>query len=295
MKCSTCEFENPADTKFCSNCGAAIADPLAIGNVRARVQRQLDGFVAEQLREQKLVEREALDRIQDGAIKRYKVFAFLLATVIGGGGIVGLKEIWDTKEVLEATLKNTEKIRDETKGVYEQAQLESTAIITIKGQVEQIQLEVDAAKTEAFDFKNESKDLIKELNAVDKRLDDVLVKAQEKLDELEDRTTFAINAKYKISVHVPPGDIAAEPFLLKLRETLDEKGFKVRAEDTLWLTVNETEILYYYDGDKDQAEEIQRLLRAQGLLRATLRKNDIPSRNFEIQIKVSAIPVIERD
>ncbi len=58
----------------------------------------------------------------------------------------------------------------------------------------------------------------------------------------------------------------------------------------LWLAVDRTEILYLYYGDEERAKRIQQMLQETGVLKTTIRKVDIPGRNYEIQIKVGQIP-----
>ncbi len=58
----------------------------------------------------------------------------------------------------------------------------------------------------------------------------------------------------------------------------------------LWLAVDRTEILYFHYGDEERAKRIQQMLQETGVLKTTVRKVDIPSRNYEIQIKARQIP-----
>ncbi len=65
---------------------------------------------------------------------------------------------------------------------------------------------------------------------------------------------------------------------------------KILVKRLLWLAVDRTEIFYFCYGDEERAKRIQRMLQETGVLKTTIRKVDMHSRNYEIQIKVGQIP-----
>lgn len=296
MNCPTCKFEIPDGVNFCSNCGAELSNPLTIVRMQASVQQQIDGFVKEHLRELDLREREALDRFDKSAINRLKFWVSVLAMIIGAFTYVGINRL----NVVEVLSKQTESfhietkaIRDATKAVGDDAKeslvLVNEATAKIKTWEDTFNKAAESAEGAEELYKIKTKELKDETG----KLDQALNAATVKMEDLEYRTNLEINAKYTISVHIPGGDDKTEQFLLRLQKILGNKGFVVKAEDTLRVKVEESKILYYFDGDKDRAEIIQSELQDKFSLRLKLFKETVPSRNYEIQIMLNQIPQVE--
>lgn len=304
MKCFICDFENPEDANFCCNCGASIADTTAIEQVRAGVQQRIDDFVATQQRELKLVEREALDRIQEDAVRRGKTFTYVLGVpiamfllVLSVLGVQNLSDIRTISSEASSELKALKKVREgvminlaEAKKALTQANIGLSNLQKKLEVAEDKFNELSTANKTAVEASKTSNDILGQLKELGAKLRTELQVAKNSTQNLQN---LAINAQYKIWVQVHPGEPSVESFLQLLREVLGKQSFVVKADDVLWLKVDQTEILYFDDGDKERAKIIQEALQLSGVLKTEIRKEDVPSRSYEIQIKVGQIPKTE--
>lgn len=280
MKCPACNSGNPQEANFCSNCGSAISDPLAMEKVRAIAQAKIEKLVERGLREINLGEREAVVRVEKELFNRVKFYGVIGSMIIGVGayfGISGIKSITEFKE-------ETEAVRNEAIAAGNAATRELADIKLTAEESKELQGVLDDTVEKSRTAVKEGEDFLDRL----KEGQDAII---ELIADAEDKLKLAVNAKYKFSIHVPQGgdETEFEPLLQRLRGALRDEQFHVRAEDTLWLSVDKTEILYYYYGDMERAENVRDVLKEEGVT-APIRMEDIPSRNYEIQIKIAYLP-----
>jgi uncharacterized membrane-anchored protein YhcB (DUF1043 family) len=258
MKCNACSQPNPDGHRYCGFCGS----PLQCDQASAGSQQQeaaLRAAAIEDLKERlSVIEKQAVDRIKDDAIKWAKGLMYLygiaLTILLAALSLFGIKQVSDVDKwfdnVQNRLIENEKTVQAKTNELLETLKHEfddaNNKFSDLHTNLDGLSSGVDTEQAHLKTLTETAKGLkfqeaFKELNELRNDLKSDIRDVKRVKDEQTkfDRSLFEIHIQFDGGPEQTQGSIES------LLQSLSEQGFIIEETNVLRIGVDKSEVIYY--------------------------------------------------
>lgn len=297
MRCPNCQSEQNQTHFFCSSCGHDLHHSAA-HQLKTPAETDFKEVIAQRVadfkREAGIIETETFGNVQKRIANWVKLTFGLFILSFSLMGYFGYGKLTDLQAVVADKMFLVEELATEMEGAKEQIK---ELVIDTKKATEQAQQETKTSleqahllkvKIDSYDFES-IQEQFNNMTQLEKKLAGALTDTNNALIKLtKERENVQIlnHSFFSISLHVDGNkDLLADSLI----PSLSNEGFQISEANLVVIGVNKTEILYYNEIARNQAEMIAAIVQESFALKHPITYRSIPmlDRNpREILIKI---------
>lgn len=244
MECPDCHSNISADSRFCSQCGSALADDkqhtdAVVSKVMSQADRAVSRTKSDIEAEAKAQRVAAFFNFQKDATAwaKYQLYAFsfVFAMILGISGFFGYDTVDDFRELADSA-------RDHINGKIANIDEKAEKIAAIAAKIDKIKTEdIDKNITQLHSSLAEAKRLTRQASE--------LISIVKNLE----------NARYQLVIHITDtSDSRRNESLAWMTEKLKDRGFGVGPYSFKKISSDKCEIVYYHPATRHVAEKLQK-------------------------------------